>query len=127
FCASTDMSAYRLGGVADFNNDGIKDLLWQRLLNNTNMSLNYLVWLMSRSGSMASEVNVATNLEVQALWPVISAGDVTGDGYADITLGYNNGYMLYTYYCSNGLYVGNSGAISNLIPFGVSFKGANLP
>jgi hypothetical protein len=126
YCASSNMAAYKIAAVGDFDKNSIDDILWQRLVNNTNLSLNYEVWLMNNSGLINSSVVMATNKSVSASWTVSSVSDVTGDGYGDIVLSYDNGRLLYYYYCSNGVLQSNSSIITNGMPLNVNYKGGSF-
>jgi hypothetical protein len=67
-------AAWSVAGTADFNNDGMGDILWRDSSGNT------AIWLMNGasvlfSGSLG---NIPTNFSV------VGTGDFNGDGYADI-------------------------------------------
>ncbi|OGV45722.1 MAG: hypothetical protein A2X46_09460 [Lentisphaerae bacterium GWF2_57_35] len=126
YCATNSMSAYKIAAVGDFNTNGVDDILWQRLVSNTNLSLNYEVWLMNNSGLLNSTVTMATGLTVSSTWTITSVNDVTGDGHGDVVLSYDSGRLLYYYYCSNGEYFASSPIITNGMPFNASYKGGSF-
>ena len=126
YCADSNMLPYRIAGVADFNNDSIDDILWQRTSSSSNLAENYAVWTMQKNGTIASSIVVATNLGVSASWPVVALGDLSGDGNTDIAVGNTNGRALYFYYCSNGQFLVHSGYITNGVPLNAAFKAATF-
>ncbi len=62
--------------VADFNSDGIQDILWSNYANAVNA-----IWLMNGTGSPSTVVNL---LSLPASFRLQAAGDLNGDAKPDI-------------------------------------------
>jgi FG-GAP-like repeat len=89
-------------GVADFNGDGIGDLLW------CDGSGDVAVWLMSTAMVMSS-----TSLgNVPSTWTVVGAGDFNGDGMVEILWQDNLGDT--SIWFMNGATVSSAGGIGKI-------------
>jgi hypothetical protein len=93
---------WSVAGVADFNGDGIGDLLWR------DSSGDLAVWLMNSATVMSS----AALGNVPNTWMVVGAGDFNGDGMADILWQDNLGNT--SIWFMNGTTVASAASVGNI-------------
>lgn len=91
---SADLAGQSVGGAGDVNGDGFDDFLVGACNNGEGGYLAGAAYLVlggsqPRAGGLSSAVKFAGQQGDQAGWSVAGAGDVDGDGYADILVGAN--------------------------------------
>jgi hypothetical protein len=109
---SSNVSGWRVAGTADFNDDGIPDLVWQNVSNGQ-----VLVWYMGGPQGNVYEGSNWLSGPVTG-WTVVGTGDFNGDGRPDliwqnsstgqVVVWYMGGPQGNTYLSSNSL----SGSVS---------------
>jgi hypothetical protein len=76
---TTDMTGWTLVGSADFNGDGVRDLIWQN-----DATRQVTVWYMG--GAEGATFQGWTWLSIDGVpgWKVVAARDINGDGHPDL-------------------------------------------
>jgi trimeric autotransporter adhesin len=73
----TESNPWQVAGAADFNGDGVPDLLWQDPASGASQ-----VWYMS--GSLGNVVSSAASLSSPNTWRIAAVADFNLDGYQDV-------------------------------------------
>ena len=123
--ASGDFSGFSVSAAGDMNGDGYADLLIGAYLHNGNIGRSYVVFggpTVGNSGLLAlSSLNGVNGFKLdgeassdQSGCSVSAAGDMNGDGYADLVIGAygHNGVTGRSYVVFGGPSVGSSGLLA---------------
>jgi histidinol dehydrogenase len=70
-------NSFRIMSVADFNKDGIPDVIWQDQTSGWAQ-----IWFMG--GPQGTALTAAVNLTLQNTWRIAGTGDFNGDGVPDV-------------------------------------------
>ncbi len=95
--AANDLTGHSVSSAGDFNNDGFDDILVGAYKANGNAGATYLIY--GKNTAFTSPINLSTlsgadgfvlngiDANDRSGWSVSSAGDINGDGFADILIG----------------------------------------
>ena len=104
-------NGFHIAGTADFNGDGIDDILWR---SDDGTVSN---WLGQSNGSFIS--NVANlNIAVPTSWHIVGTGDFNGDKRSDILWRADDGTVREWLGLSNGAFTGNVANLNATVPTG---------
>ncbi|OGV69556.1 MAG: hypothetical protein A2283_01995 [Lentisphaerae bacterium RIFOXYA12_FULL_48_11] len=122
WCAESNMSLYNLAGSADFNSNGIPDIVWQRKTDSANNDENYILWDMNLDGTLNEAHSMLASVNIGAAWPMVGIKDMDTDSHPDIVLSNTNDSRMLIYYMTSGIYNASSPIITNTQPLSVQFR-----